>query len=368
MGRVLEDNKREILRKWLQGAANEEEQRQLKQWSKHDPFLAEAMEGYEAVSSDDHIVTIDRLRQQFTRGKKTMRTAAAPARPSPAAAARSGSSSRINLSFLAIAASVLVLLGVGTWVFRQSNETQGALESMAVEQSAGPAKEETSLPEAETKTEDALAANTPDPASATATAPIIEETILVADESSPIAAVENITVPTETTQPTVYNDGNIEAGFEAPAEIAESTVVDFDAEAAPLPRANAPARLGGSSTSPIQNTSTEDVVAEKMEQINNPRPVVGYVFASQSGRPLSGARIAIDNSNESVITDGSGRFEVVVDENIAGLRVSRMGFNEAVVTISQQDTSLSIALNESEQLAEVTTRAKAKGRGKVAAS
>ena len=116
MGQVLENNKKQLLRKWLTGATNEEEERQLRQWAKHDPFLAEAMEGYKSVSSADHVAKVDELRGKFLKKGK-----------------RSGAVARrrvINFPAIAVAASALILIGIGTWFWQQASDTTLASENL----------------------------------------------------------------------------------------------------------------------------------------------------------------------------------------------------------------------------------------------
>jgi len=351
MGRVLENNKKELLRRWLQGGTTSEEERQLRQWAKHDTFLAEAMEGYTAVKADDHVETIDRLRKQLTKGGRSKKIYA-----ERSSATKSGGAKLLSFSNLAIAASVLVMLGVGTWLFIGNGDTKSALEQIA---DAAPTekKEKESTIEMESAIEesDAIIASNDevritsgDAKGAVTNLEVGEVEVPKPNPSAPIALNE---VKKENPEVSNPDDENIEAGFEE-EDAREGRVVENLST------------LSSGATAPIANSTNEEIVAEKMDEINNPRPVVGYVVSSESGEPLGGAKIFLDNTDESVFTDRSGRFQVMVDENISRLRVTHMGYSQTMVPLSQQDSSLTISLEEQGLLADAVAVPSARSKSK----
>ena len=135
---------------------------------------------------------------------------------------------------------------------------------------------------------------------------------------------------------------NIELGFAiAEDSVAEEQTTSTVAAAPAAP----PAPIAANKIEQIENSSDEEVVAEKMAEINNPRPIVGYVYSRASGEPLIGAKIQAIGTEQETITDLEGRFKLEVDENTQALGITHLGFNQKQVSIQQQD-SLAIELLE----------------------
>ncbi len=57
----------DLLRRWLEGSANRFEENRLEEAASHDPFLAEAVEGYRHLESKDHEASLRTLNKRLSR-------------------------------------------------------------------------------------------------------------------------------------------------------------------------------------------------------------------------------------------------------------------------------------------------------------
>ena len=89
-----------LIKKWLDGSINWQEEKQLRNQSKIDPFLADAMEGYDAMPEVDHSKKIAAL-------QNSLRQSAIATTNTPHKIKR--------LPIRAIAASLALLLAIGAW-------------------------------------------------------------------------------------------------------------------------------------------------------------------------------------------------------------------------------------------------------------
>ena len=98
----------ELLKKWLDGSIKWKEEKQLRNQAKEDPFLADALDGFDALPEIDHTHTINALEQKLQdRIIKKKKPVAYPLR--------------------AIAAAALLLLSAGIWWNIQNNLNQSTL-------------------------------------------------------------------------------------------------------------------------------------------------------------------------------------------------------------------------------------------------
>lgn len=68
-----EQRKRVLLQRYLSGAADFQEEQELRHLAKADPFLAEAISGYEQQPKQDHQAALSRIRQRIPTEKKQRR-------------------------------------------------------------------------------------------------------------------------------------------------------------------------------------------------------------------------------------------------------------------------------------------------------
>ena len=83
--------------------------------------------------------------------------------------------------------------------------------------------------------------------------------------------------------------------------------------------------------------------------------VGGVVLDSRSGRPVEGARVAVEGGSRDVRTDGRGRFTLAGLSGTVTLRVSMIGYRPQTVTTPAGKTDLRILISEQAiNLAEIT--------------
>ncbi|MBK8042076.1 MAG: carboxypeptidase-like regulatory domain-containing protein [Haliscomenobacter sp.] len=135
----------DLLRRWLEGSANRFEENRLDEAASHDPFLAEAMEGYRHLESKDHEASLRALNKRLSR------------RSRPSISWATG---------LRAAAAVAVLVVVA-WAVWRITRPLGPSNSLAQDaapldkiQQEAPAPAPSSTPEAKKAPEPAIASKT----------------------------------------------------------------------------------------------------------------------------------------------------------------------------------------------------------------
>ena len=62
-----DEQKKGLLKRWLQGDANLNDEQQLERLAADDPFLAEAIEGYRSMPEGQHLKNIQELKNRFNK-------------------------------------------------------------------------------------------------------------------------------------------------------------------------------------------------------------------------------------------------------------------------------------------------------------
>lgn len=85
------------------------------------------------------------------------------------------------------------------------------------------------------------------------------------------------------------------------------------------------------------------------------RKISGVVQEMGSNAPLDGATISLRNSLKSTITDGEGKFELMVPKGRAVLDISFVGYESGSVNVGANETNVNVILNQStgDQLTDV---------------
>lgn len=316
------------LRRWLSGEGRASDERALDAAMQDDPFLAEAMEGYRAFADADHEKSLARLRSRLQE-KSSQR------RPG-------------GLHFLpraiAIAASVLVLGGMGWWIFRASPDDQMLSQKDAT--STIPANPKTDQPIAQ------LEQQTPAVAEET-TPPPLPTTRYRYNRRSKELDVVPIT-PALAEQAYVLdgarmNDAALSGAAaskpEADDKIAESPalVVPSDnqrdvATYAPAAESAAPPATPGSRAREEAKkdiADAEKTAKAKATPYNNLRNLVGKV-TDASGEPLIGANVLVEGTTRGTITDVDGNFNLPLSGGEQRLVFQYAGFDPVTAPIEDQ--------------------------------
>lgn len=286
------------IRKYLNGELDAKAMHQLERRAQDDPFLMDALEGYETAGSDKQEQLnelADRLQQRIVQKERRI----------------------IPWRTLAIAASVLIVFAIGgLWLYnRQPVNNPQIAQVVKPEVKTTPADTEQAVPEK--KNEIAVLKSTPPPKPLQKS--IKENKASVAKPVPPVAAeiasaaVENKTVDTTAKDTTPLN---------------EMIVMDYTAQK----------KKKATSISPAGVATSKNIIK-------------GSVTGKSDGLPVVGASVRLAGTNISVVTDGNGHFVLPADSNQAKLIVSYIGYSTQEVNINNK-TPVNIALQPTAMLSE----------------
>lgn len=77
------------------------------------------------------------------------------------------------------------------------------------------------------------------------------------------------------------------------------------------------------------------------------RTINGTVQEAKNNSPLDGATVTLGNSNVSVVTNSTGKFEISVPRGKAELEISYVGHDSKSVTVGANETTVMVTLTES---------------------
>lgn len=345
-----EQHIRDLLRRWTTGEITAREEAELLAAAQQDPFLQEALAAYQGQSEHDHAATLARIRREASQQWPIKQSIG---------------------RWMAIAASMLLLVTVGWWTLRQQSSLEMAapvaMEKSVSEQSA-PANEAANDPASTTVTEEKEEVNpstlTPGPiaGSLKKQSSFEEESTTFNDLSASYAAEARSAAR-------AANDREEQLERQR-AEERQSLRVDTDAIAAkrrevveadeqvvpPPAPATAPA---SSPTYPTQNPAYARSLDDPMQMSNSgvPVPAKGYriiegYVTDAEGYPLIGANVMTPGSANGTVTDLDGFYQISVAKEVKTLLISYTGFESTQVNIANQD-KVDVALAEGMALDEV---------------
>ncbi|MFM9949848.1 MAG: TonB family protein [Saprospiraceae bacterium] len=312
------------LRRWLSGEGRASDERALDAAMRDDPFLAEAMEGYRAFAEADHEAKLAGLRSRLKEKSSQKRPGGVHFLPRA----------------IAIAASVLVLAGMGWWIFRETptdqmlskNESPASLPSdtgtdQAIAQLEQPAADGTEEPVAPAPTtlyrynrrSKALDVVPISPAS-DAIGYAVEE--LNADDNA--LAGESATKPitsdklTEPPVPVVPSDN-------------ERDIATYNR---PATESAAPAMPGNRAREEAKKDMADADKSAKEKKLNNLRNLVGKV-TDASGEPLIGANVLVEGTMRGTITDIEGNFNLPLSGGEKRLVFSYTGYEPLIAPVNE---------------------------------
>ncbi len=85
------------------------------------------------------------------------------------------------------------------------------------------------------------------------------------------------------------------------------------------------------------------------------RTISGVVRESKNSAPLEGATVSVSNSNITALTAADGKFSISLPNGKTAITVSYVGYGDKTITVSQNETNITITLSASEgnQLSDV---------------
>jgi hypothetical protein len=319
------------IRKYINGELNARAMHDLERRALDDPFLADAMEGFEQANTNQQVNLDDlsaRLRQRTTKKERRI----------------------IPWIPLSIAASILVVIGAGIWFFssNQSVPQKQLAESIKPEQKKDVALDTVS--------------------STTGGAAVKEDSKAKAEPAQPkayqkrpgggaesMAALKEVDDAPVASEPVVRANDAREDDLYKPKKDSlaanELIVKDMNQKKAAAPVAAKEFAI----TKAKQSAATETLVQSRADGVSvtpGNRTVTGIGMGSD-GIPITGATVKILGKPFGVVTDTKGKFtlsDVAKDQTLA---VGYIGYNSKKVKVDNQD-SINISLEPTNSsLAEV---------------
>ncbi|MDZ4682465.1 MAG: TonB family protein [Saprospiraceae bacterium] len=330
-------NRITILRRWLSGEGRASDERALDAAMRDDPFLAEAIEGYRAFADADHDKNLTRLRGRLQEKSNQKRPGGVYLLPRA----------------IAIAASVLVLAGMGWWIFRETPEAQ----MLSKNDTPG------SLP-ADTGTDQAIAQlEQPVPAASIEEPAVPAPTTLyrynrrskelnvVPITPAPVDQADRMAENTRAADFALSGEGA--AKPKTSDKLAEQPlpVVPSDNERdiatyhKPATESAAPAMPGKRAREEAKKDMADANKSAKEKQSNNLRNLVGRV-TDASGEPLIGVSVVAEGTGRSASTDVEGNFSLPLSGDEQQVVFNYTGFESLVAPINQSG-SVNVVMKES---------------------
>ncbi|WP_295794638.1 carboxypeptidase-like regulatory domain-containing protein [Mucilaginibacter sp.] len=327
-----------LIRKYLNGELDARAMHQLEARAQDDPFLMDALEGYESSGRDQQNNLTDlsgRLQQRVERKERRI----------------------IPFRWLAIAASVLVVFTIG-WLWLSNRPKQSVIPVAKLEKP--PVKTPPVQPLAkDTTSARQLAENIPAPA-----APRRITTVRPAGAAAPaspeiIAAERN----------DVLKEARINKDAAAEKDttpLNEMVVMDYSSKkkAAPIDTGSA-GYFANYTNKPAATTDqvlkSQALGVSKTTAISpfssaQQRPIIlqGRVIDNNDKSPLPGASVKVNGKNYGALTDNNGKFRIKVDSPKSKVEIGFVGYNTVKVDAQKSDSLKTIALEPNNSaLAEV---------------
>ncbi|HVV55867.1 MAG TPA: TonB family protein [Mucilaginibacter sp.] len=323
------------IKKYLEGKLDDRAMHELERRALDDPFLADAMEGYERSGTDQQANLDELAARLHDRTDKKVRRL-------------------ILWGPISIAASVLIILGIGVWVFTK-NDQQAPKKMVAAQVAPGNEQKATlSAPPGQA------------PVSQKATA---DTTVVQALSSAPQMAAANDKTTSkiekrekEPNMPLTVADNAVGGGSPPQIKPSQSPV---------LSKAVANADIVKKISKPKDSVSVNEVIVQNVaakkqsdqnfkslpETLLNTRVegvsvtprnhYVSGIVTGADGLPITGATVKLAGANFGAITDANGKFALHNVPDKATLSVGYLGYQPKQVNIENKD-SLNITLNPSD--------------------
>ena len=323
-----------LIRKYHNGELDARAMHQLERRAQDDPFLMDALEGYENAAGNQQVQLDDlagRLQQRAA--KKDRRI--------------------IPLGFMAIAASILVILTIGgLWIYR-SRPVNPPKVAAVIKPEVKSAVATPSAIAPEKKQEIVALKSAP---------PVKKHKVfspLKIDDMEAVAVVKP--APPERNAAVEYKTANKPVKDTTP--INEMIAMDF----ATQPKKDVKAKGKPDLLKEVNINSTDKLLQTKVQGVNietrkNPQNLPGYyyynpllnnitglVIDKNDRSPLPGASVKVVGTNIRAVTDMNGKFVLPADRGKAKLVITSMGYQTASIHTNSHDSLKTIALQPDEK-------------------
>jgi hypothetical protein len=344
-----------LIRKYLNGELNTKAMHQLERRAQDDPFLMDALEGYDKAGDDQkaQLNELDaRLKKRITFKENRI----------------------MPWWIMGIAASVLIICSVGIWWLNNDRIVNNA-----------PKKAELTKLETQTAPTAPLTAMPPSKSIAAPTAPVT-----TAAPSKPMVAVlkkmprtsmqarnsagqksEGTFKPRTIVADEVVNANIKDSVAKDTTPLNEAIVMEYTApkkksaaksvtgkpdtntdkllqgQAAGVAANNTPASHSANGTVYQDKVPLKEIVISKKKEAYAKASIKGRVVAKDDGLPLPGVTVRVPGTNISTQTDANGRFNLSVDSTKTKLVVAYIGYQTLEVNTRNRDSVKTIALQPS---------------------
>jgi len=329
-----------LIRKYLNGELDARAMHKLEARAQDDPFLMDAIEGYESTGRDQQNNLADlssRLQQRVERKERRI----------------------IPFRWLAIAASVLVVFTIG-WLWLSNRPKQAVVPIVKLEKPPLKTTPVQSLAK-DTASAKQLAENIPPPS-----APKRITTVRPAGAAAPalpeiIAADRNDIQK----QSTINKDAAAEKDT---TPLNEMVVMDYSSKKKAAPLDTTSRQYTANNAYKSKPAATNDQVLQSqalgvskttaISPFSAPQqqPIIfqGRVIDNNDKSPLPGASVKVNGKNFGALTDNNGKFRIKVDSPKSKLEIGFVGYNTVKVDAQKSDSLKTIALEPNNSaLAEV---------------
>ncbi len=328
-------NPLELLRRWVQGDTRQEEERQLEQLAKEDPFLAEALEGYRRRPEGRHAERVEQLRARLRERRRERRGIL------------------FYLPRVAAAVVALALVGGGFWYVNQgglADTSALALEEQdTVEERMEKAAPEPTVADAPSPAAESAELQPPSERQNTSGAAGEPESKPLPKRQKKTEEQERPAPPPPTEPLQIAQAEPLPAPAQArelPPAADESAAYEFDkkekmaAEEALMEDAAGRARIAAPSAAAGAHPAGPSM-----------RRVSGAVL-DENGDPLIGVNVLLEGTNLGAVTGLDGQFQLEWPDSLSGgLIFTYVGLTSLQVDPGDKDT-LEVVMDEAAPLLE----------------
>jgi TonB family protein len=343
------------IRKYLNGELNAPAMHKLEQEALDDPFLMDALEGYEANGKDQQVnlnLLTERLHQR-TAGKKGR---------------------IIPWKVWSIAASVVIILAIGGLWLKKTPPTEKTASVVPADNTKVELKKDTlQAPAPAAITKAPLVAGNEIAVKETTTVKLAEKP--VAKPADKKSVYQQEISAADASMPAPAPETNVAAGYSAPPakvqedkkdntqQLSEVVVMNYTSKTKQDSMENLAANSIKTRSSAKANTAmvqakVSGVTAIPASQSGvqyDANRIAGVIISKNDGSPVIGAAIRVRGTNKSTVTDTRGYFALPVAADNQTLDIASIGYERKQISAKRGD-SVKVELNEiSGALYEVVT-------------
>jgi len=310
-----------LIRKYLNGELDAQTMHQLERRAQNDPFLMDALEGYEKAGSDQQAQLNElasRLKQRITRKERHI----------------------IPWKVMAVAASALVICSVGVWWLYNDHPNNTPKLALIVKPvaKATPAEPVKAMPL--DKSTVAALKKTPrttlqaqkvvkpnEKASVLKTIPVVSNN------------VANVNIKDSAAKDTTPLNEVVVMGYTSKAKknsTASVAAVEVT-EAKKIPVSSSERLVQG-------HMAGVTVTAGLKSRTVSKKIIKGRVIGKDDGLPITGASVRVAGTNIGAVTDVNGQFTLAADSNKSKLVVANIGYQTLQINIHNRDSVKTISL------------------------